>query len=204
MHVPLQVRAAVIVSARSPLTARFQARRLGSCLSFGSNLAVWTRSAEWPESAHLHPCRPCPTKVASPNRQRSLRLGGRNWSSCPEADLCLGTQDRSGRRSAVIRSNGERPQSARCVIDEASFRRVIDLLGDKVGSTAPHWLADGVHGHPILDHRDQTCRWQSLRPSRRAAPVGRARLADATRSPRLPEQAARAKRSDRACGPPSD
>src|ERR1700732_5259255 len=30
---------------------------------------------------------PIPAKVASPNRQRSLRLGGWNWSSCPLCDI---------------------------------------------------------------------------------------------------------------------
>jgi hypothetical protein len=33
---------------------------------------------------------PIPAKVALPNRQPPLRLGGRNWSSCPETVLRLG------------------------------------------------------------------------------------------------------------------
>jgi hypothetical protein len=32
---------------------------------------------------------PIPAKVCSPNRQPPLRLGGRNWSSCPISDMSV-------------------------------------------------------------------------------------------------------------------
>jgi hypothetical protein len=102
-------------------------------VGLGRAESLSTISGEWPQTAHLSPCRPSPVKVALPNRQPPLRLGGRNWSSCPEADLYVDAKDSL---EAAIRGSAEYSVRGVGQIAKLGLQEIeIDRLGDELGRT---------------------------------------------------------------------
>jgi hypothetical protein len=77
-----------------------------------------------PYRARVSPVARIPAKIPSPNRQRSLRLGGRNWSSCPVTAIHRSTRD-PARRSKV----NHRRRALRSVADHAAPFRPWPPLG---------------------------------------------------------------------------